>query len=1542
MPTISVTGNYSVGPSDYPSFSEGAPAYTLDGQYASAHGLADPTLTDQGTIDVSSSTNNVSLTGIADTVGGAYANAAIDITAYATFMVEAFGAGTSAYGYASAGAAGAALENDGVFAISAVDTAFGLQLASAARLQNTGFFVVSANAATGVSAAGGTIDNSGTISVSGIDATAIALDASAGGSISNSGDLTVFASSGGQAVGISVTGHYSASQPLVIDNGGAGTIQAVVAIQESDSVSPGETPVLHLTNEGIIEGDIDLGQGPSSAVYGVGQVAGSQIHNSGTINGAIHLDLNGNDLYDGSQGSQTGGVYLGNGTDTVLLGNGGETAFGGAGASSITGGTGADTIVGGAGNETIDGGGGNDSLDGGGGVNTLSFASAATGVAFDLSLQGQAQATGVGSVTANHFQNLTGSAYNDVLSGNAGDNVIDGGAGVNTISYASATAGVTVSLALQGQAQNTVGAGHDTLIHFQNIIGSAYNDTLSGDGNNNVLTGGLGADTFVLPSGGGSDIITDFTAAQGDRIDLTAFQSFHTLSDVLAASTQSGADTVIAWSGGQVTLQNVSVGSLVSGDFIFPATFYSTAGNDVLDGGSPPGTISYALAPAAVTVSLALQGAPQDTIGAGVDTLTNFANIIGSAFNDTLAGDGGNNILDGGPGVNTVSYAAAAAGVTVDLTLQGEAQNTGGAGIDTLNHFQNVIGSAFNDTLGGDGDDNVLDGGAGINTVSYAGAAAGVTVSLALQGSAQDTLGAGHDTLSNFQNLTGSAFNDTLSGDGHDNVLDGGAGVNTVSYASATAGVTVSLALQGQAQDTVGAGHDTLSHFQNLTGSAYNDTLAGDADDNVLDGGGGINTVSYAAAGAGVTVDLSLQGQAQNTVGAGTDTLSHFQNLTGSAYNDVLAGDGNDNVLDGGAGTNTVSYAHAAGGVTVSLALQGQAQDTVGAGHDTLSNFRNLTGSAYGDTLTGDANDNVIDGGGGNDVLDGGGGTNTVSFASAATGVTVSLALQGQAQATGVGTDVLSHFQNLTGSAYNDVLAGDANNNVIDGGGGTNTVSYANATAGVTVSLALQGQAQNTVGAGIDTLSHFQNLTGSAYNDTLAGDANNNVLDGGAGINTVSYAAATAGVTVSLALQGQAQNTVGAGTDTLIHFQNLVGSAYNDTLAGANADVLTGGAGADRFVFAPGGGAETVTDFSHAQGDRIDLTAFAGLHTLSQVLASAGQVGADTVIGLGGGASVTLDNVQLSSLTASDFALSGSKAVSDFNGDGTSDLIWQSATGLVTTWLVDDANVSGLPALGNVPGWQAQDVGNFDGGAYSAEVLLRSTSTGQVVIWQSNGLSASGTTIGQISLDWQIMGTGDFNGDGKSDILWRNETNGLVDIWTMNGTQVASSANLGQVGLNWKIVGVGDFNGDGRSEVLWHDAASGLVDIWTASPAGGASGQVVATLGTEWQVMGAGDFNGDGRSDILWRSAQTGQAVVWEMNGAQVAAAQAIGDPGADWSVAAVGDYNGDGKADIVWRNVHTGQAVLWAMNGFSVDHWGVLSTVDNSWHIVNHHFDVA
>jgi Ca2+-binding RTX toxin-like protein len=110
-----------------------------------------------------------------------------------------------------------------------------------------------------------------------------------------------------------------------------------------------------------------------------------------------------------------------------------------------------------------------------------------------------------------------GNGLDNVIVSGAGDNTISAGAGNDTASYATAGSAVTVRLTVAG-AQATGGSGSDTLVNVENLIGSAFADTLTGNTGANVLTGGAGADsltggtgadTFVFNSLIGSDTISD-------------------------------------------------------------------------------------------------------------------------------------------------------------------------------------------------------------------------------------------------------------------------------------------------------------------------------------------------------------------------------------------------------------------------------------------------------------------------------------------------------------------------------------------------------------------------------------------------------------------------------------------------------------------------------------------------------------------------------------------------------------------------------------------------------------------------------------------------------------------------------------------------------------------------------------------------------------------------------------------------------------------------------------------------------------------------
>jgi Ca2+-binding RTX toxin-like protein len=825
---------------------------------------------------------------------------------------------------------------------------------------------------------------------------------------------------------------------------------------------------------------------------------------------------------------------------------------------------GSDTLIGGSGNDQFFAlGGGNDTVNGGTGTDWYMAQSTATagitvnlqtGRAYGFANGGTDTLISIEGVRGTMLaDNLIGNAADNYFRGRAGDDRIFGRGGVDWVYYdeASAEGGIDVDLNY-GIAYDDGFGGVDDLYQIENVRGGSFDDYIVGGYDDNVLSGQAGND--ILVGGYGADTLH---GGEGDDLLLGGYEDPDERDDY-------------------------------NDDYWYDGVF---SGN-IADYGDATGNL---------TLNLNLSTA-QVTGGAGTDTLSKIQGLLGGAFDDTLTGTNNRNLL------------------------------FGNAGNDSL------YGGGGDDTFSGGAGDDLISGGAGNDTATYSYAGAAIIASLALTGP-QNLGSSGTDTLVSIENLVGSVFNDSLTGNTGNNSLTGG------------------------------AGNDTLSG-----GEGY-DWLQGGHGNDILSGGNGLDTASYADALGAVTVNLNIA-ISQNTGGAGIDRLTSIENLEGSNFNDTLTagsiasqlygGEGND-LLIGGSGNDylsgvnaggnyddyaqidTVSYIGATGGVTVDLASNASQDVGGGQGIDVLYQIDNLIGSNFDDALTSSYNgSHVIEGRAGNDQLfttssrvhdtmDGGVGVDTLilnDYFNQGQGMTLNLSLV-TAQLYGPlndqGSLTVLGIENVQGSDFNDHLTGTSGNNLMQGmdgndtlvgGAGVDTLSYSESDftydpfpmdyLGVTVSLALT-TAQDTVSAGTDTVSGFENLIGSDWDDMLTGSTANNVIEGGqgndtisggAGFDTASYASSS-GVTVSLAITVE-QDTGGAGYDTLIGMEHLLGSAYGDALTGNAAanqltgglgsDVLTGGLGVDSFIYtslldSEVGSADTLTDFSAAQNDRINLSA---------------------------------------------------------------------------------------------------------------------------------------------------------------------------------------------------------------------------------------------------------------------------------------------------------------------------------------------------------------
>jgi len=849
---------------------------------------------------------------------------------------------------------------------------------------------------------------------------------------------------------------------------------------------------------------------------------------------------------------------------------------------------------------------------------------------------------------------LDGQAGNDTLEGKDGDDILIGGDGIDTASYASATAAVVVTLdaptvttLAAATAQDTDGAGTDKLLSIEKLIGSQHNDTLTGNSAANTLDGGVGADILNGGDGGDTYVIT-----AGDII----------LGEV-ASPTSPDKDTVQA-SIDYTLPDNIENLVLLSG----ATRGNGNAANNVITGNSGNNVIEAR---------------------GGDDTM------IGSLGNDTYyVGSSLDKVTElTGEGIDTIR-------TKVNFTLPNNVENlqlTGAAATTgTGNALDNIIyanSGNVNNTLVGGGNTSVTTT-AGGDTLSYLYASGGVKVNINKAG-AQATGGSGTDTISLFEHVEGSKYDDQLT---------------AVSEASATIATAA-----------------TAVGINRLTGGLGNDTyIVSDLIDKVIEKANeGSDTIkaslnfdlSLAANGTANVENLALIGLQKYVSSAVTYDTTNITTANGNALNNVLLGNKLGNTLQGGAGNDTID------GYSGTDSMYGGAGNDVYYVAESTDKVDESKTTVLGSTLVTDPSD-----AGGIDLVyasasvDMSGTTlnpnyieNITLLEAAATIVTkpanlsktlvvtaaeLGGSLDGDTGLVGVALNI-----NATGNALNNIIIGNEGNNSIVGGAGNDTLYGSN----ITNITASTGSGNDTIdgGAGLDTISGGagnDSIRGGTENDTLYGNVGNDNLDGGTGVDKLVGGAGNDTYTVdsSLDVVTEAANE---GTDTVTstapafilasNVENLTlsgaaavkgtGNTLANTIIGSSAaNVLIGMGGVDTFKGL--GGADVFTGGTGIDTYQYTALTDSGVFTLTGGVVTTDTVAANTTVDLIKTFTIGQDIISLSltgaTLNAASFmATDPITAVNQINYEtvGTDTVIHVNTTGDVTSDM--DILLTGVVAL---------------------------------------------------------------------------------------------------------------------------------------------------------------------------------------------------------------------------------------------------------------------
>jgi Ca2+-binding RTX toxin-like protein len=721
--------------------------------------------------------------------------------------------------------------------------------------------------------------------------------------------------------------------------------------------------------------------------------------------------------------------------------------------------------------------------------------------------------------------------------------------------------------------------------------------SVNAPGDNETLTVyGTGGESYkVAATGNGAS--TDILSTGSDQLSLSSGSATVTIPVGQNSVTVTLIDPNAAQQAQTVNLTATALGDSASSNTL-SVTFGGVAANvtptNNLGGTSAtsstirPGTTYNYTYYDSSTGSAGNSGSYNVTTGSGPNgvNLTNAGGnvVVGGAGNDTIGADGANNIISGnggqdilGAGTGSKIYANTAVDLATAITQAhaGNASNTQGSFLWTLDGNDTLVGDSGNDAFFVGTGNNVVVMGSGnsyfmggldVTNVNYnwaynAATATWSNVDWTPGSTAAPANYFGEAYISNGVNYEAGGGNDTIYGGSGNEAINLSNGNN---YVDAGSGNDTIQAGSGQNTIFGGTGNDIIAGGG---GSSYIDAESGN---DLIALNGGSSTV-YGGTGNSTIYSGDYDSQWATSESGSNNVLNAGDGNTmlyGSGGNDTLSGGTGVDTIYGGAGTEVISTGDGGTTTNATLVVAGNGNTTVsggsgisqifgGTGNDVL-----IAGNGGGGSSSGDFD--YIGAGTGNTTITGGDGVDHI--AAGATGDAVITIGNGGTDSMPSEVTLQGGNATVTGGNGVDYVFGGAGNAVINLGDGGDTTTADQAVAG-------SGNTTITAGAGVD------NLFAGTGNDTMIAGSGTTVMYGGTGHTTYQINGNAGNVEITQMASG---DTVTFGADVSIADITASTGVYTDSSGNVigNTVILTLNQGGSVILF---GGSISQATFANGQ-----------------------------------------------------------------------------------------------------------------------------------------------------------------------------------------------------------------------------------------------------------------------------------------------------------------------------------------------------------------------